>query len=701
MTVTTSYPGVYIQELPSLVHSITPAPTSVAVFVGYTHPFATPPDNYLSAIQLFSFADYQANFGGLFYWPWLPDYVGQAVYQFFLNGGQTCYVVGLQAKEYLDNGQPIPPSLGPVDIMPASVTVPCGTGSSAGSITFTAKQPVGTPAVAATPSSPASPAVGIQMQAAISNNPNGTADIVISYGTTVETYRQVQISSLAPTAPPLPPAPLQNSGLVAVSLSDPPPTEFPQAGSPYSLVYEVSPEQGWTVIDPGGFASAFAPNASLDKVPVFNLLATPGMTANVVTSEAVAYCERKRAFYIMDTPSPSLPPPPLTTPPATPAPLQPDPTWGVDKLVGNVAADLSENFPVSINAALYYPWLVTTDPVTNALSTAPPSGFVAGMYGQEDNARGVWKSPAGIETALLGTTGVDPNGLMNDAQQGVLNQNALNCIRQFPGIGTVIFGARTTAGADANTSQQQWKYVAVRRMALFIEQTLYSNLTWAVFEGNSTPLWNALTQEVTAFMLSLFLQGAFAGDTPSQAFLVQCDSTTTTPADVANGIVNILVGFAPLVPAEFVVVKIAQLAGQAQSLGAKGHHGQDLPGQPESLRPVQGVPVPGLLRQEHDTGSRGEQSRGDQTLVRRYRVQRGRQRHHPEGARAYQVRADHPRARRHPGHGLRRLGQLRPGPRSRRAEHLAGQPAPGGRHRPAERRGPAGDPVHRPPRLGV
>jgi uncharacterized protein len=564
MTVTTSYPGVYVEELPSLVHSITPAPTSVAVFVGYTHPFATPAANYLTAIQLFSFADYQANFGGFFYSPWLPDYVGQAVYQFFLNGGQTCYVVGLPAKEYYEGGQPIPPSLGPVEVRPASLSI--------GGITFTAQQPVGLPAVAATGSSPGASAVGIQMQVAFSNvqsstpsNPNDTADIVISYGTVVETYRKVQIGTLAPTSPPQPPSRLQNSNLVTVSLSSPPPTGYPPlTGSPYSLTYEIPPDVGWTTINPADFAAVFEDYASLDKVPIFNLLATPGITASGVTSEAVAYCERKRAFYIMDTPSPSLAAPPLTTPPAAPAPALPDPTWNVNSLVGTPAI-LSEDFPVSINAALYYPWLITTDPVTGAPATAPPSGFVAGMYGQEDNARGVWKSPAGIETALLGTTGVDPNGLMNDAQQGVLNQNALDCLRQFPGVGTVIFGARTTAGADANTAQQQWKYVAVRRMALFIEQTLYSNLTWAVFEGNSTPLWNALTQEVTAFMLSLFVQGAFAGDTPSQAFLVQCDATTTTPADVANGVVNILVGFAPLVPAEFVVIQIAQLAGQAQS----------------------------------------------------------------------------------------------------------------------------------------
>jgi uncharacterized protein len=294
----------------------------------------------------------------------------------------------------------------------------------------------------------------------------------------------------------------------------------------------------------------FEDYASLDKVPVFNLLVTPGITDNTVASEAIAYCERKRAFYIMDTPSSQTV------------------GWNVNEVVGNLTQPTASSpppFPVSVNAAVYYPWLMTTDPLTGQPAWAPPSGFVAGIYGREDSARGVWKSPAGIETTILGTTGVDLNGVMTDPQQGVMNSNGIDCLRQFPGIGTVVFGARTTAGADANTAQQQWKYVAVRRMALFIEQSLYANLTWAVFEGNAAPLWNALTQQVTAFMLSLFRQGAFAGSTPSQAFVVQCDSTTTTATDVANGTVNILVGFAPLVPAEFVVIQIAQLAGQAQS----------------------------------------------------------------------------------------------------------------------------------------
>jgi phage tail sheath protein FI len=529
MTVTTSYPGIYIQELPSLVHTITPAPTSIAVFVGYTNPFYAN-TKYLTAIQLFSFADYQANFGGFFSSPWQPDYVGQAVFQFFQNGGPTCFVVALQAQNYYDSkGNP----LGQVGAANISFQV------SGGSITFKALQPVGVGAAA-----PATGTVGIPMMVAFSNVVNGTADVVISYATTVETYRKVPIANLVST--------LQNSGLVNVTQSEQP-TAYPAAGS-YALGYgtleqgQIAPVPGSTVISPVDFGPVFQEFKSLDKVPIFNLLAIPGITDPLVTSEAVAYCERKRAFYIVDTPSPEVS------------------GWDVNSIVGDLdqSTPLSPAPPVSINAAVYYPWLQTADPITGNPIVMPPSGYVAGIYGQTDSGQGVWQSPAGLQTTLLGTTGVDADGVMTDPQQGILNLSAINCLRQFPGIGApVVFGARTTAAT--NPSFQQWKYLAVRRMALFIEQTLYANLGWAVFQGNSTPLWNALTQEVTAFMLSLFRQGAFAGDTPKTAFVVQCDSTTTTDQDIANGVVNILVGFAPVLPAEFVVIKIAQLAGQTQS----------------------------------------------------------------------------------------------------------------------------------------
>jgi phage tail sheath protein FI len=543
MAVPTSYPGVYIQELPSLAHSIQPAPTSIAVFIGYTHPFLT--KKTLTAVPLFSFADYQSNFGGFFSSLSQPDYVGHAVFQFFANQGPMCYVVGLPAAEYYDFSQ-TPPGQGAVAA--ASVDITCV----GGDLTFTALQPVGVPA---TP--PATGDVGIAMTVALSNFQSSTptvppappgpldlADIVVSYGSTAETYRKVKISNITTV--------LANSSLVSVTPSSTAPTAYVTAAAtpaPYPLVYSTVPNASWTVINPGDFGQVFEDYASLDKVPIFNLLAVPGISDPAVASEAVAFCERKRAFYIADTPSSA------------------STGWDVNSVVGDLAggSEPSPAPPVSVNAAVYYPWLATTDPVTQQPELAPPSGFVAGMYGQTDAAQGVWQSPAGIGTALNGTTGVDVNGLMTDPQQGILNEHALNAIRQFPSVGTVVFGARTTAGADANTAQQQWKYVAVRRTALFIEQTLYANLTWAVFQPNSTPLWNALTQTVNAFMLSLFRQGAFAGTKPSESFIVQCDSTTTTPTDVANGVVNVLVGFAPLIPAEFVVVKIAQLAGQAQS----------------------------------------------------------------------------------------------------------------------------------------
>lgn len=552
MTVTTSYPGIYIQELPSLVHTITPAPTSIAVFVGYTNPFYSK-TQYNTAIQLFSFADYQTNFGGFFSCPWQPDYVGQAVYQFFSNGGQTCYVVAIQAKEYYDSQVISQGQIGAAN---------CTIEAEGGSIMFTALQPVGV----TYPASPTGTA-GIPMAIALSNlqsstsgGPTDTADIVISYGTTAETYRKVQIATLAPPATPAsPPSPLQVSNLVSVAVTGTL-TAYASAGSTslgYSnlAVGQIAPQVGFSVINPVDFEPVFQDYQSLDKVPIFNLLATPGVSDSFVTAEAVAYCERKRAFYIADTPSSE------------------SQGWDVNSIVGDLdqSTALSPAPPLSTNAAVYYPWLQTTDPVTgntidpvtNTAVLAPPSGYVAGIYAQTDSAQGVWQSPAGYQTTLTGTTGVDVKGTMTDPQQGVLNNNAMNALREFAGAGTVVFGARTTVAAD--NAFQQWKYVAVRRMALFIEQSLYSNLTWAVFQGNSEPLWNALTQEVTAFMLSLFRQNAFAGDTPSNSFLVKCDSTTTTPQDQQNGVVNILVGFAPLLPAEFVVIQIAQLAGQTQS----------------------------------------------------------------------------------------------------------------------------------------
>lgn len=518
MSFSGTYPGVYIKELPSTVHNVSAATTSVTAFVGYTHPFLT--TTFDAPVHLSSISDYVNNFGGFFSSPWQPDYVGQAVNEFFMNGGSSAYVVGLQPSQYW-GGSPVTDE-GAVGAAHVA--------TSDGGITFVAMQPVGVPATST------EPAAGVPMQVTISNvqgSGDGVADIVVSYATMVETYRAVAIADVVAT--------LASSSLVRAELASPAPTSYVAGGETLQLAYTTPPDTSWTVISAADFAPIFEDNAPLDKISDFNLLVIPGITDPSVMSQAVAYCERKRAFLIMDPPS----------------------SWDVDTLTGGGALSLEPSPPISINAALYFPWLQTTDPITQLPATAPPSGFVAGIFANEDATRGVWKSPAGIETSILGTTGVAANGVMTDAQQGILNQGGVNCLRDFPGTGTVVFGARTVASTD--NAYEQYKYVAVRRMALFLEQSLYSSLNWAVFEPNAQPLWQALTQEVSAFMLSLFRQGAFAGTTPSDSFLVVCDSTTTAQTDIENGVVNVLVGFAPLLPAEFVVIQIAQLAGQASS----------------------------------------------------------------------------------------------------------------------------------------
>lgn len=158
-------------------------------------------------------------------------------------------------------------------------------------------------------------------------------------------------------------------------------------------------------------------------------------------------------------------------------------------------------------------------------------------------------------TGVLG-----PATPLNNVENGFLNPLAVNCIRSFPVYGTVVWGARTLQGNDEIGSE--WKYIPVRRTALYIEESLYRGTKWAVFEPNDEPLWSQLRLNVGAFMHDLFRKGAFQGQTPKDAYFVQCDNTTTTQSDINLGIVNIVVGFAPLKPAEFVVIQIQQMAGQ-------------------------------------------------------------------------------------------------------------------------------------------
>jgi hypothetical protein len=197
----------------------------------------------------------------------------------------------------------------------------------------------------------------------------------------------------------------------------------------------------------------------------------------------------------------------------------------------------------------------------NQLEDFAPCGAMAGIFARTDATRGVWKAPAGLETTINGTNQLSVP--LTDPENGELNPLGINALRVRPAVGPVIWGARTRQGDDRLASE--WKYIPVRRVALFIEESLYRGTQWAVFEPNDEPLWAQLRLNIGAFMQNLFRQGAFQGRTPREAYLVKVDKETTTQNDVDRGIVNIVVGFAPLKPAEFVILQIQQLAGQIET----------------------------------------------------------------------------------------------------------------------------------------
>jgi hypothetical protein len=280
---------------------------------------------------------------------------------------------------------------------------------------------------------------------------------------------------------------------------------------------------------------------ALDYVDLFNILCLPNAAdladekMRTVVTRALEYCESRRAFMIVDIPE-------------TVNQTQEMKEWLDD-----------HNEFRHPNAALYFPRPRIPDPQNEyRLRAVGPSGTMAGLYARTDAARGVWKTPAGIEALLSGVT--DLAVKLTDAQNGTLNPLGINCLRSFPVYGNIAWGGRTLQGADALASD--WKYLAVRRLTLMIEESLFRGTKWVVFEGNDEKLWAKIRQNLGAFMMSLFRQGAFQGTDPKQAFYVKCDMETTTQNDVNQGIVNIEVGFAPLKPAEFVVIKIQQITGQ-------------------------------------------------------------------------------------------------------------------------------------------
>ncbi|QQS49047.1 MAG: phage tail sheath subtilisin-like domain-containing protein [Acidobacteriota bacterium] len=519
MPTAVSYPGVYIEEIPSGVRTITGVATSITAFIGWA------PKGAVDRAELvLSWSDYDRKFGGLN----RDSLMSYAVYHFFNNGGQRAYIVRLVtsgSQTATDNAVAAEVTLD--NKLKVMASNPGEWGNDYAIVT----------------KKRADDATRFRIVVA-----NVKLD---EKGITVETFENL---SMDPQDARFVVNVLKNESQfvlaeIANNATDPPAdTAIPTTGTDAGKI----PDEA--KLTNGSNGSVLAPNDSafelallpttgtggafhLDRIDLFNLLCVPGETDADILSSLQKFCRDRRAFLVADCARD-----------ASFSSLQSGPN---SALTGNDA----------INAAFYFPWIVAADQLQeNRPAEFPPCGYVAGLYSRTDASRGVWKAPAGTEASLTGVLGVkDP--LTND-ENGVLNPTAVNCIRNFPVYGTVIWGARTLQGNDERGSE--WKYIPVRRTALFIEETLYRALQWVVFEPNDEPLWAQIRLNVGAFMHDLFRQGAFQGTTPRDAYFVKCDKETTTQSDINRGIVNIVVGFAPLKPAEFVIIKIQQMAGQIE-----------------------------------------------------------------------------------------------------------------------------------------
>ena len=520
MPPTFTYPGVYIEEIPSGVHTITGVATSIAAFAGWA---AEGPTTKATLVQ--SWTDFETQFGGLD----ARSVLGYSVNQFFGNGGQQAYIVRL-----------VDPSAGP-----GTVAVPASGGGTAFTANaYDAGQWSSKYGVRIVPN----PSDATRFMLVVVYTPTPTQEIV------VESFTNLSMLANDPQARSVESVvndPLTGSQLIQLAGVSTTPGVLPAPNAltapglppaPYMLAGGVD----GTVLQPGTPAFHTALNAGgsgtgvhlLDTVPIFNLLCVPAEDDPTTIQQLQKFCRDERAFYIVDCKEGDS----FTS-------LQTGPNSNITK-------------DDAINSAFYFPWVNAPDPLQQGrIKPYPPCGFVAGIYAATDATRGVWKAPAGIDAGLSGEAGLKT--VLTDLQNGTLNINAVNCLRHFPVYGDVVWGARTLRGNDQVGSE--WKYVPIRRLALFLESSLFQGTQWVVFEPNDERLWSQIRMNVGAFMQGLFLQGAFQGTTPQSAYFVKCDAENNPQSSINLGIVNILVGFAPLYPAEFVVIQIQQMAGQLQA----------------------------------------------------------------------------------------------------------------------------------------
>ncbi len=515
-----NYPGVYIEEVPSGVRTITGVATSITAFIGRAQR-----GKVNSPVRVQSFAEYINLFGGL----WQPSTMSYAVSQFFQHGGADALIVRVFS--------------GNITTSTPTITLRTATGN----LVLEA----------------ASPGLwGAALRAKVDHLTRDTADTLLfnltieeldrTGGTTVVATESFRNISVSPTSRRFVDTVLNEQSTLVNVRTSAPVDESPTDGT-VTAVGSVS-DDGNPITDDQitGDRAARTGIFALEEANLFNLLCIPPVApdtdvANATWALAATYCQERRAMLIVD------PPADWTGNAATAITTAEDGINDLRKAIGNDAAR---------NAVVYFPHLRIPDPLSEGrLADFAPCGAVAGIMARTDVQRGVWKAPAGQEASFSGVQGFTYT--MTDAQNGVLNPVGLNCLRTFPVVGNLVWGARTLAGADLLASE--WKYLPVRRLALYMEESLYRGTQWVVFEPNDEPLWAQIRLNVGAFMQNLFRQDAFQGRSPREAYFVKCDRETTTQNDINLGIVNILVGFAPLKPAEFVVIKIQQMAGQVET----------------------------------------------------------------------------------------------------------------------------------------
>jgi len=529
MPVQPTYPGVYIEEISSGVRTILGVATSITAFVGRAR--KGPEDK---AVLIFNFGDYERIFGGL----WNKSTMSFAVRDFFLNGGGTAVIVRVQSNAtqsefQLPTGAPDPND--EIDLVAANK------GSWGNKITVKIDHKTKNPA-------------DLTIFNISISEENGLN----------EKFFNVSTSSTQPSY--LPRVLEQESSLLLVK----------KDGTGAYMMANVRPTDADNITavtgsgtdgDQIGDDEIFAAVGleadkkglyALEKTDLFNLLCIPPYTSSdpdhitlqpddkptdvskPLIAAADTYCKKRRAMLIVD----------------------PHSTWKTMQTASDRFSDLSYPDSTSSSAALFFPRLNQANPLMkNQIEEFVPCGTVAGIFARTDAERGVWKAPAGQDASIRGTDSFTVP--LTDHENGILNQLGINCLRAFPVYGRLVWGARTLNGADQLASE--WKYIPVRRTALFIEESLYRGTKWVVFEPNDESLWAQIRLNVGAFMHNLFRQGAFQGSSPREAYLVKCDKETTTQNDINAGIVNIVVGFQPLKPAEFVMIKIQQLAGQIES----------------------------------------------------------------------------------------------------------------------------------------